>query len=1171
MRRGVGKASSVKQWSKRVHILSIMFLFASLFVPIVTMRALAQEVPGTPEAEAAVVEEGDGDPESQDLPPDADGDGVPDASDNCPATPNGDLLDSDGDGTGDACDETPFPVVDSDGDGAPDADDRTPNGESDADDIPDEADNCPGVSNAGQEDSDGDGMGDACDETPLPVADGDNDGIEDSLDNCPADANGDQADADGDDLGDLCDDIPNGDPIEPEPDPGPIDGDGDGIADETDSCPAIENGDQLDSDGDGTGDACDESPVGELRDTDTDGIADDDDNCPEAANPEQEDTDGDGIGDQCDETLEMEAPGLAAASVASPYDGIEFSVSGTVTTSQNSSTGVGRIGTVTYTYTVVNNSSARFDSRIDIDGEFDFLCSRGSPEPGQTFTCQSVARFDEADWARGYVTSTAILYDNFDSPIDFVARVDTLVNLFDASGIGLEVIGLYVEPSAEYPNGSIEYTYYVFTEQSGLTVAVTDVLRGTQIPDCAEPSSLAVETYACFATYAVTEADAVAGSVRHIARATSLQGPASGNALSVVAIPQRSSLSIEKSVSSPSLATLAYTFDVINTGDATLDGVYVVDDRIPTTAIDCGAGAGIPVTIETGITVSCSAAYTITAADRTAGRVVNSAYATDGETTSDSVTVTYVIQAALAFVKSGTYFNDRPGAFPFGYIAYSFQLTYGGNDRSTLSNITLNDPLLGGNVTCFNTTLPGGGFDSCDLFYGVTEADVARGSVTNSASVTGLERVDSGPVTARQGEDSVTVTIPGGGPPPAPALSIAKDAVAYNGLRIGGGVTTAIAGVVITYEYVVANTGNVDLTNVTVADDRIATSAIDCDTSTSGVQPTIAGLPQGASATCAADYTVTPADAEAGTVTNIAIASDGTTTSPSATETISILLTAVLDSPALTQATCTNGVVTAPTLTLAETPGIVYTANPQPPYAAGQTVIVTATLEEGYAFPSPLPDGWTRTDGPTAALFIAFESVACVEVSPVAPGITEAVCAGGELTLPSLTLASDTEGITYTRTTGDDVPGGAVTVAATLADGYAWPGSLPAGWTEVSPTTATFAVAYDLIECVEVGPVAPTVVQASCAGTRQTVPVVTLPANTEAVVYTRSGTVAVGQTVTITATLQPGYAWPDDTANIAGWDFETASATYTVQLADIKCDLASRIVRILIAILARLR
>ena len=37
-------------------------------------------------------------------PADADGDGVPDDTDNCPNTPNADQLDSDGDGIGDVCD-----------------------------------------------------------------------------------------------------------------------------------------------------------------------------------------------------------------------------------------------------------------------------------------------------------------------------------------------------------------------------------------------------------------------------------------------------------------------------------------------------------------------------------------------------------------------------------------------------------------------------------------------------------------------------------------------------------------------------------------------------------------------------------------------------------------------------------------------------------------------------------------------------------------------------------------------------------------------------------------------------------------------------------------------------------------------------------------------------------
>lgn len=36
-----------------------------------------------------------------------DGDGVPDAADNCPGTANADQADADGDGTGDACDDTP--------------------------------------------------------------------------------------------------------------------------------------------------------------------------------------------------------------------------------------------------------------------------------------------------------------------------------------------------------------------------------------------------------------------------------------------------------------------------------------------------------------------------------------------------------------------------------------------------------------------------------------------------------------------------------------------------------------------------------------------------------------------------------------------------------------------------------------------------------------------------------------------------------------------------------------------------------------------------------------------------------------------------------------------------------------------------------------------------------
>jgi PKD repeat protein len=132
---------------------------------------------------------------------DSDADGISDAADNCPATPNREQADWNHNGMGDACD-TPRPQE-------PPAKATNPAtqhpSDIDADGVPDVADNCPGRSNLDQADLDSDSVGDACD------ADLDGDGVMEVgpvgafLDNCPAIPNPYQDDADGDGLGDACD------------------------------------------------------------------------------------------------------------------------------------------------------------------------------------------------------------------------------------------------------------------------------------------------------------------------------------------------------------------------------------------------------------------------------------------------------------------------------------------------------------------------------------------------------------------------------------------------------------------------------------------------------------------------------------------------------------------------------------------------------------------------------------------------------------------------------------------------------------------------------------------------------------------------------------------------------------------------------------------------------
>ena len=283
---------------------------------------------------------------------DTDGDGVPDAADNCPELAGEAKMlgcpDADLDGVADPIDACPDVAGSSALNGCPDAD---------GDGIIDSEDKCPELAGStvtmGCPDTDGDGILDKDDNCPEKAGeeatggcpDSDGDGVHDGEDECPnaagpAASNGcPKRDQDGDGILDAVDECP--DVAGPVTSGGCPDRDGDGVPDKDDNCPdeigvGTENGcPQQDTDGDGVLDGVDKCPdeAGEIildgcPDNDGDGIPNNEDECPSEAGLVEnngcpvKDTDGDGVLDSSDECPDQAGKVLFQGCPDSDDDGI---------------------------------------------------------------------------------------------------------------------------------------------------------------------------------------------------------------------------------------------------------------------------------------------------------------------------------------------------------------------------------------------------------------------------------------------------------------------------------------------------------------------------------------------------------------------------------------------------------------------------------------------------------------------------------------------------------------------------------------------------------------------------------------------------------------------------------------------------------------------------------
>ncbi|MGB9930086.1 MAG: DUF7507 domain-containing protein, partial [Methanosarcina sp.] len=252
-----------------------------------------------------------------------------------------------------------------------------------------------------------------------------------------------------------------------------------------------------------------------------------------------------------------------------------------------------------------------------------------------------------------------------------------------------------------------------------------------------------------------------------------------------------------------------------------------------------------PLILAPGENVTITFNYTITQDDLNNGSITNSAFANGtfngNNVTSepDNETVLAEQNPALLAVKIASPTNY---SFVGQNITYTYNITNIGNvGISAPINITDNRT---GEFTISNSALVPGQNVTGTANYTVTQADIDAGTITNLAYATGTfnnTEIRSTNVTATVKADQ------------NPYLLMVK---------IAAPISYSVVGQNITYTYNVTNTGNVNITGpIVVADNK-----------TGIIQIPVLILQPGQNITGTANYTITQADIDSGSVTNQAYA-----------------------------------------------------------------------------------------------------------------------------------------------------------------------------------------------------------------------------------------------------------------------------------------------------------
>ena len=520
--------------------------------------------------------------------------------------------------------------------------------------------------------------------------------------------------------------------------------------------------------------------------------------------------------------------------------------------------------TITYRFAGKNTGSVSLHAVTVTDpmpGLSPLECTPAAPATlaaDAPISCTATYTVTQADVDAGSFSNTATVggVDPRNNPVDTTATATVT-----ASSKAHVTFTKTATADAPVVTGTrLDYTFRAMNDgdRTVRAATLTDSMAGISSLDCSPANGADLKpkaTLHCRAHATATQAEIDSGTIANTATLNATVvglPPIVEQSTARLATDQTTSIELTKTATPDHDArpgdTVTYRFRATNTGVVTLHNAVIADPKPGLTALTCNPAA--PATLTPNAALECMATYVVTQADADAGTVSNTATVTAQNpaevpaSAHASAIVHTDATAALALTKSASPQNDLVAG-----DVVTYTLTGTNTGSVTLRDVLVTDLMPGFSAPKCHPAAPASlaarATITCQAAYTVTQADVDGGRpIVNRATIRGTSPAGRG-VDATATASATTTQ--------HAALTVTKTATPG---------ADVVLGQRIDYMIRVTNSGTLTVHDIAVADPMVGLSAITCD------RPARFSLAPDASAGCAAHYTVTQADIDAGAFVN---------------------------------------------------------------------------------------------------------------------------------------------------------------------------------------------------------------------------------------------------------------------------------------------------------------